>query len=383
MRRVSLYTFVSAYLFWYGLSYINPAARVLHDYGVTISYILIFFIITVSSYSLVYKKQVAIVRKDPVRPGSRSLFYFISVIILLHLVYYLIPRSGMSWYHFSRVFSAFGCISVVFAFFFTGKIRALLLCIALAMAFQLLGLYSRRLALVIFAALLIVPVIKERYSLSKRIRRMLILGVSSFLLILISTGRRIASQSGSDFWSIYSSGYNAFVAGSGFDTVHLLDFTISRYGFDNFLLGQSFIAGFLNWVPRSVWPDKPIAFGVTLSSEYWNVDVDNLFTNFGPGIVSEAYANGGFIGVVATSILMGIALGYSDRAIEKYRFHFLGLLFGAIFLPALFFVVRGDFVNSWYEFYFKFFWAAVIYYSPIVRVHYLRTRPGVSFNDLN
>jgi oligosaccharide repeat unit polymerase len=109
----------------------------------------------------------------------------------------------------------------------------------------------------------------------------------------------------------------------------------------------------VNFFPRQFWPDKPIAFGIILSGQYFDVQLDETFTNFGPGIVAESYANGGYLAIVVVSCVLGVVVGLIDRTIENNRYNWNAVLFGMVFYPALFFVVRGDFLNSFYEIYFK------------------------------
>ena len=96
-----------------------------------------------------------------------------------------------------------------------------------------------------------------------------------------------------------------------------------------------------------------MAFGVTLSALYFGVGLDQIFTNFGPGIVAETFANGGYTAIVIFSIFFGFLIGRADKIIENNRYNWNYVLFAIILYPSLFFVVRGDFLNSFYEFYSK------------------------------
>ena len=85
----------------------------------------------------------------------------------------------------------------------------------------------------------------------------------------------------------------------GFDVLWLSDYVFSNYPSRfPFLLGKSLFAVVSNPIPRSFWEDKPVAYGIELAMNYWNIsDYTDVPTNYGPGIVAEAFANFGLLGI--------------------------------------------------------------------------------------
>lgn len=71
-----------------------------------------------------------------------------------------------------------------------------------------------------------------------------------------------------------------------------------------------------NPIPRSLWYNKPIAFGMLLTAyklgykDLDNVKVKDLGSAFAVGICGEGWANGGYFGVLLYSILLGIYAGF-------------------------------------------------------------------------
>jgi hypothetical protein len=367
LRRLGLGTFVVGFIFWYGLSLLNPqATHLVYTYQIVFS-LLLFFTIVVISHAIVYRRVGQALPNYCPPPGSRTLFNFVLIILVLHSILYVTDISGMAKYHLLRIISAFGIMAFILSFFFHGSARALLLLISVLIVFEMSQQYSRRLSLVIIAAALLYPLIVNRYNISKRALMIFCIGSLSFLSVVLASGSRAIRQGNSFSDYSFSSGLEILFSGSGFDTVHLLDFTIGFYDSATFLYGESLVAGLLNWVPRTLWPEKPIAFGAVLSGQYFGVNIENLFTNFGPGVVAEAYANGGWAGIMTCAVLLGLGIAYADRYIERNNRNFLGITFGVIFIPFVFFVIRGDFVNSFYQFYFKFAWVYISYKLHIIR----------------
>jgi hypothetical protein len=68
--------------------------------------------------------------------------------------------------------------------------------------------------------------------------------------------------------------------------------------------GRQALGVALFWVPRSVWPDKPIDTGVLLAEAN-----DYDFTNLSAPIWAEMYINGGWLVVVLGSLALGVGVG--------------------------------------------------------------------------
>lgn len=136
--------------------------------------------------------------------------------------------------------------------------------------------------------------------------------------------------------------------GEVFNTLHYDAFinivaTIDYVKYEGFSYGYQLLSAFLFFVPRKVWPDKPITTGQLVGEHL----IDNYgfnFSNLSNPMVSEGYINFGVVGV----ILLALALAYTI----VYLLTWLqgGILMKKMmafyFAIHLLFFLRGDFANG-------------------------------------
>jgi len=91
------------------------------------------------------------------------------------------------------------------------------------------------------------------------------------------------------------------------NTLYILDTYPSGFDYQPFQ-GLMFILA--NPIPRSIWPDKPEALGVTL------MDAMGTSANLGPGIIGHGWSEGGAIGVVLYAIFFGLLMGVVDQSLR-------------------------------------------------------------------
>jgi oligosaccharide repeat unit polymerase len=360
VKQLGLKTLIIAFLFWYGIGYLHPLASEttgLLEVNLSIG---LFILLMTTSYQLGYRYKATITPEQPLLHeyglGARSFFLIFAVVGCGTVIATLLNGSGMLGYHALRANSALGILAYVYSLLFTGtRHKALLILVAIILVMSL-GTYSRRPFLTIMAAMVLIPLIRNRYPLKSILPLALGIALAGFFAIAYITGIRYAGADTSPFalFSLISEGMSVMVRGEGFDTIFLTHYVIETYDTDTYFYGQTFLGGIFNFIPRGLWPDKPIAFGLILSAQYFNIALFDLFTNFGPGIVAEAYANGGYIAVGVIATLLGYLIGRADKAIENGRYDWNMVLFAVILYPALFFMIRGDFLNSFYEFYSKY-----------------------------
>jgi oligosaccharide repeat unit polymerase len=120
--------------------------------------------------------------------------------------------------------------------------------------------------------------------------------------------------------------------------------TVVYVSADGITYGQQLLGALLFWVPRVVWPGKPVGSGQFVA-EHIGYD----FTNLSSPLWAEAYINAGLIGVVAILLLFGLVTSLLQQgyiASTKAR----GLLFIGGLVPILagfqFFFLRGDLQNG-------------------------------------
>lgn len=327
--------------------------------------IILFFIVALLGYFPSYYRATArhIGPSPSLRSGSYS--YVLVVLAVITITSVLIGSSGMLRYHSLRAEIAIGIFVYIYSYQFTGWRKAILLAIFGAILIYSLGIYSRRPFLTLAAPVLLVPLIQKRIPTYLALPgAVLTVAIAGAGLLYITGLRYLGTQASLlEVVALVHQGLLVFLQGEGFDTVWLTQYVVESYDASNYHLGGTFLGGLFNFVPRAVWADKPIAFGMILSAEYFYVQIEGLFTNFGPGIVAEAYANGGLLAVIMIAFIFGLVIGRVDRAVEVDRFNCNRILFACVFYPAIFFMIRGDFLNSFYELYSK---TLVIFLMAIV-----------------
>lgn len=83
--------------------------------------------------------------------------------------------------------------------------------------------------------------------------------------------------------------------------------------------GQTYSYLLIGWIPRILWPDKPIAAASNnlLAIDYELLSLDQLnSTMTGIGIVAEAYANSGLVGIIIVMTLFGVILAVANNVLN-------------------------------------------------------------------
>lgn len=103
----------------------------------------------------------------------------------------------------------------------------------------------------------------------------------------------------------------------------------------DYLRGRSLWEGFLALVPRALWPEKPVIAGSPqLVAEMTGLKLSKG-TSFGVGNVMEFQINFGIPGLIVGFFLLGLLIGYLDRAAATADMRGeLGKIF-PFFLPAV------------------------------------------------
>ena len=108
--------------------------------------------------------------------------------------------------------------------------------------------------------------------------------------------------------------------------------------------GMQLIGALLFFVPRSLWPNKPVGTGHTVMTELQQ----HSFTNVSAPLVSEVYVNFGIIGIAIGAVLLGKLLKTVD---DRYWAETNDLTAIKIVYPPVmfmfFFLLRGDMMSGW------------------------------------
>ncbi len=113
------------------------------------------------------------------------------------------------------------------------------------------------------------------------------------------------------------SGINYFYQGH-FDGFEMLGHAVGYVEMDGIVFGSQLLGAILFWVPRAIWPEKPIGSGDFIANEYISTIFSVDFLNFSMPLIGEAYINFGFFGVCLIFYLVGAYCGKEDT-----RFHLI------------------------------------------------------------
>ncbi|MCX2758276.1 O-antigen ligase [Vibrio sp. Sgm 22] len=145
-------------------------------------------------------------------------------------------------------------------------------------------------------------------------------------------------ESRTEIGSLFSK-FNAF--GSIENTMWLIENKESQ----DITLGSTFYTVAVGWVPRSVWPEKPVGGGPTLRNliHPGSYDIVNGFqlSSYSPGIISESYINFGFFGFIIVGVPFGIFLSFFAKLLSFIRKDY-SLVTWVVCLYAIGYMMTGE-----------------------------------------
>jgi oligosaccharide repeat unit polymerase len=106
-------------------------------------------------------------------------------------------------------------------------------------------------------------------------------------------------------------GAAAFVNSGDYDSFAQIINSVNYVADEGVLWGKQLLGPFVFWVPRSVWPDKPIDTGVLLA-QFRGYNFENLSAPFW----SEAFLSGGWLGVIVLFLVLGYVLKRADSRMD-------------------------------------------------------------------
>ncbi|WP_153638089.1 O-antigen polysaccharide polymerase Wzy [Prolixibacter sp. NT017] len=187
------------------------------------------------------------------------------------------------------------------------------------------------------AACLYLPIVLTFFPFFQRKNRIVILLLFGLLFIfpLLNNFRHF---SGNQNISIFANFDTMFLSGD-FDAFQNFMYVV-KYNIITF--GHQLAGVLLFWVPRSIWPSKPIGSG------FYIADLLNLqFNNISMPFFGEAYINFGFLGLIIFASTIGYTLAYVDKYYtNNYKKNNLFNIFYFVLFGLLFYMQRGDLINS-------------------------------------
>jgi hypothetical protein len=126
--------------------------------------------------------------------------------------------------------------------------------------------------------------------------------------------------------------------------------------------GSQLLGVIFFWVPRSLWPGKPIGSGAFVADK-----LNLIFSNISANYFAEGYINFGFLGIFIFLLLIAYLTAKFDKIywtrIINLNNNFLTILY-LISLGMLFFMLRGDVLSS-FAYTIGFILAALFVYKIV------------------
>lgn len=171
--------------------------------------------------------------------------------------------------------------------------------------------------------------------------------LGAFILVFpfLSIFRRAPADEMSAFTALDKAGGLVFGFDSGdYDTFSMIAYTIAYLSDFGSTFGYQLLGPLMFFVPRTIWPDKPIGTGAHILTAY-GYD----FTNGSGPLVAEGLINFGLAGV----LLFATIFGYLSAKLDRYYWTLSRLdaqtpfkLFYPFMIPLYFFMNRGDLLSS-------------------------------------
>jgi hypothetical protein len=124
--------------------------------------------------------------------------------------------------------------------------------------------------------------------------------------------------------------------------------------------GRQMAGAVLFWMPRELWPDKPVGSAKYIATSYLANYYEVHHTNIAAPFLQEAFLNFHILGVIAMFLVLGVACGRSD---VRFRFalrevslrgtgaavpgdHLASVILYPVMIGLLLFILRGDLLSS-------------------------------------
>lgn len=278
-------------------------------------------------------------------------FYVVIDLIVNSLIYGSFERALLRFYstdledfsyatyrnYLSVLFQLMGALVFVFRFFGVihhQKSRLLLVCVTLLM---LIAIPRGSRGAVMWPALMLVfaDVFAKRFynvSIKRSIKQYVILGCGAMLAFFFLTAfRSIQFKSFDDLVEV-SKLFSIKDAAEGYSEregeimIYDTKVVFDRFGNDVEFLPVTYTASsmLISWIPRSLYPEKPVSFGLMIHALKENSDIQKIGTrpyelyypgsiDWASGLAGEGWANGGWMGVVLYAAVMGFFSGICSK----------------------------------------------------------------------
>ncbi len=204
------------------------------------------------------------------------------------------------------------------------------------------------------AAAMYIPVILVLFSFvrKKNVFSLIFVGGLLFLFPFLNIFRNFGDENSEKFKLDFKMFTEAH-----FDSYQNFALLVSN---DLITYGKQLLGVFLFWVPRSVWPEKPMGTGA-FTAEKLNFFFSNVAANY----FAEGYVNFGYVGIVIFLVFIAYQTALADKIYWEGERKVTGDFFSVLYtisLGFLFFILRGDMLSS-VAYLFGFLFAAIFVYK--------------------
>lgn len=121
--------------------------------------------------------------------------------------------------------------------------------------------------------------------------------------------------------------------------------TIEYVNQKNLSYGVQLLGGVFFFVPRILWPGKPIGSGHMLANDFLIPQHHLWLSNISCPFISEGYINFGIVGIILFAVILAFMVKIFDKWVNSSDPLFK--IFGIYSSFWLFYLMRGDLMSSW------------------------------------
>lgn len=187
------------------------------------------------------------------------------------------------------------------------------------------------------AATLYMAVIASAFPSLLRIRHLFSVSLITGLFFINPILNQFRYYSGEGIYFLTSS---EFISSGEFDSFQ--NFMTAIY-IDNVTYGRQLLGVLLFFVPRSIWPEKPIGSGARLAE-----DAGFIWSNISMNFLGEGFVNFGFVGIFVFLVAISVLAEKLDREFWNGTPSGKAIIriFSLFSFGLFFFMLRGDLMSS-------------------------------------
>lgn len=171
---------------------------------------------------------------------------------------------------------------------------------------------------ILFAALVPVMIMYLRdYAVPRRVSRAIMLAVVGAMVgLVVSSAVRFGRSREPEAVPFVGRGFvERVVASSTFDACeHLI--RVNSFYRDSKMNGINIVAPFISWIPRRLWPQKPVQLGRRIVIDIYGAPADTPIS-FPVHLLGDFSADFGMIGVLSLPFMVGVLLGIVDSRYHR------------------------------------------------------------------